>query len=80
MNKSDTQRGLQRCSIKVLMFLESLSIIESLSSKSMVCVMMTCDPTDFLFFFLTEEFCLYLGVSLRAQLVKNLPAMWETWV
>ena len=80
MKTSDTQRGLQRCSIKVFMFLESLSIKGSLSSKNMVCVMLKCDPTVFFFFFLTEEFCLYLGVSLVAQLVKNPPAMWETWV
>ena len=78
MKNSDTQRGLRRCSIKVFMFLESLSIKESLSSKNMVCVMLKCDPT--VFFFLSEEFCLYLGVSLVAQLVKNPPAMWETWV
>ena len=34
----------------------------------------------FIFIFFYYVLCSYFWASLVAQLVKNLPAMWETWV
>ena len=39
----------------------------------------TCWILELVHSFLAEN-CVDLGASLVAQLVKNLPAMWETWV